>query len=111
MWPLFLAIVKFCSTNRLFAIIELMGDFTLMLVTVTALFVAFGTISEPFLTYKLGGGGKCPPPVLNFAPRVKRLLTPEKCSCLYRFSATLSNNYCCHRVAMNGTPRVSSAKE
>ena len=36
-----------------------------------------GLISGPFLTYKLGGGANAPR-VLNFASRVKRLLTPEK---------------------------------
>ena len=78
MWPLFLAIVKFCSTNRLFAIIELMGDFTLMLVTVTALFVAFGTISEPFLTYKLGGGGQVPASSSQLCPSSEEAFDPRK---------------------------------
>ena len=56
-------------------------------------------------------GGKCPP-VLHFAPPpVKRFLTPEKYPFLYRFSAMLSNNYCCHHIAMNGTLRVLSSKE
>ena len=48
--------------------------------------------------FNIQTGGICPPPVINFAPRVKRFLTPGKYPLLYRFSAMLSNNYCCHHV-------------
>ena len=60
--------------------------------------------------FNIQTGGQMPP-VLNFAPLSEEVLTPEKYPFLHRFSAMLSNNYCCHRVAMNGNPRVSLVKE
>ena len=57
------------------------------------------------------GGGQIPASS-QLCPPSEEVLDLRKYPFLYRFSAMLSNNYCLHRVVvMNGTPRVSSAKE
>ena len=67
-------------------------------------------IYRAFFNIKTGGGGKCPPSSQLCLPS-EEAFDPRKYPFLYRFSAMLSKNYCCHRVAMNGALRVSSAKE